>query len=36
PNASDEIIEEWLSSNVCRCTSYEEISKAIKYVLRGE
>ncbi|NEZ46743.1 (2Fe-2S)-binding protein [Clostridium niameyense] len=36
PNASDEIIKEWLSSNVCRCTSYEEISKAIKYVLRGE
>lgn len=32
PNASDEIIEEWLESNVCRCTGYQEIREAIKAV----
>lgn len=26
----EEIIEEWLQSNLCRCTSYEEIRKAVK------
>ncbi|WP_250674731.1 (2Fe-2S)-binding protein [Paraclostridium ghonii] len=36
PNASDDIIDEWLSSNLCRCTSYNEISKAIKWVLKKE
>lgn len=30
PNASDETIEEWLESNVCRCTGYQEIREAIK------
>lgn len=24
------IIEEWLQSNICRCTSYQEIRKAVK------
>ncbi|WP_088075287.1 MULTISPECIES: (2Fe-2S)-binding protein [Bacillaceae] len=36
PNAPDEIIEEWLKSNICRCTGYEEIEKAIKSVLRDK
>ena len=26
---SPEIIKEWLDSNICRCTSYEEIEQAI-------
>lgn len=33
PNATDEIIEEWLESNICRCTGYHEIREAIKSVL---
>ncbi|MCD8511902.1 MAG: (2Fe-2S)-binding protein [Bacillus sp. (in: Bacteria)] len=34
PNANDEIIKEWLESNICRCTGYEEIEKAVKFVLK--
>lgn len=34
-DAGDEIIEEWLQSNLCRCTSYEEIQTAVKSVLTG-
>lgn len=30
PNADDEMIEEWLESNICRCTGYYEIREAIK------
>lgn len=33
PNADDHIIEEWLESNICRCTGYEEIKEAVKSVL---
>lgn len=36
PDASDEVINEWLQSNICRCTSYQEISEAIKSVLKPE
>ncbi len=36
PNASDEVIEEWLQSNLCRCTGYEEIENAIKSILDGK
>lgn len=32
PNPSDEKIKTWLSSNICRCTGYAEIEKAIKSV----
>ena len=35
PNATDEMMEEWLSSNICRCTSYQEIKEAVKSVLKG-
>lgn len=35
PGAQEEVIEEWLQSNLCRCTSYEEIKNAIMAVLRG-
>lgn len=34
PDASDEIIEEWLQSNICRCTSYDEIKKAVKEAMK--
>ena len=30
PNANEYVIEEWLQSNLCRCTSYQEIRSAIK------
>jgi aerobic carbon-monoxide dehydrogenase small subunit len=30
PDADDETIEEWLRSNICRCTGYQEIKNAIK------
>lgn len=33
PDASDEVMQEWLQSNICRCTSYQEITAAIKSVL---
>ncbi|MFP3126770.1 (2Fe-2S)-binding protein [Ectobacillus funiculus] len=35
PNATDEMMEEWLSSNICRCTSYQEIKEAVTSVLKG-
>ncbi len=33
PDADEEVIQEWLQSNICRCTGYEEIGNAIKSVL---
>ncbi|MEH7106540.1 (2Fe-2S)-binding protein [Bacillus sp. JJ1764] len=36
PDADDETIKKWLQSNICRCTGYAEIEKAIKTVLRNE
>ncbi|MBY0099385.1 (2Fe-2S)-binding protein [Mesobacillus maritimus] len=33
PDADDSTIKEWLESNICRCTSYSEIEKAIKFAL---
>jgi carbon-monoxide dehydrogenase small subunit len=33
PNADDEVIEEWMQSNLCRCTGYQEIKEAVKDVL---
>ena len=35
-NPPDAVIDEWLQSNICRCTSYEEIGTAIRAVLSGE
>ena len=29
PDADDHTIKEWLSSNICRCTGYEEIKRAV-------
>lgn len=36
PNADDHTIKEWLQSNICRCTSYQEIHAAIHSVLRAD
>lgn len=33
PNADDTILQDWLQSNICRCTSYSEIEDAIKTLL---
>ena len=30
PNPDDYTIESWLQSNICRCTSYEEIGEALR------
>ncbi|MFB6363434.1 (2Fe-2S)-binding protein [Paenibacillus elgii] len=32
PHADEETIRLWLESNICRCTSYEEIRNAVKDV----
>ncbi|MEI5909251.1 (2Fe-2S)-binding protein [Bacillus spongiae] len=34
PDADDERIEDWLGSNLCRCTSYQEIKEAVSSVLK--
>lgn len=34
PDASNEVIEEWMSSNLCRCTGYEEIESAMKALIQ--
>lgn len=33
PDADEYAVEEWLSSNLCRCTSYNEIRKALTSLL---
>jgi aerobic-type carbon monoxide dehydrogenase small subunit (CoxS/CutS family) len=33
PNADEYVIEEWLQSNICRCTSYSEIKQAVQSLL---
>jgi carbon-monoxide dehydrogenase small subunit len=35
PDATDAEIRDWLESNICRCTGYEEIERAVQQVLRG-
>ncbi|MCL2336562.1 MAG: (2Fe-2S)-binding protein [Firmicutes bacterium] len=35
PNAEQSVIEEWLQSNLCRCTGYAEIKDAIQSILSG-
>ena len=36
PNADNRTIQEWLQSNICRCTGYEEIEIAVKAILNKE
>ncbi|PID14073.1 (2Fe-2S)-binding protein [Sporosarcina sp. P34] len=33
PDANEEIVEEWLQSNICRCTGYQEIKEVIHSLL---
>ncbi|MDT8299648.1 MAG: (2Fe-2S)-binding protein, partial [Spirochaetaceae bacterium] len=33
PDADNEIIREWLESNICRCTGYETIELSVKRAL---
>ncbi|HEX9062376.1 MAG TPA: (2Fe-2S)-binding protein [Clostridia bacterium] len=33
PDAEEYVIEEWLQSNICRCTSYEEIRNAVRSII---
>ena len=35
PDADDQKIQEWLQSNICRCTSYQEIETAIKSIMES-
>ncbi|MCH6264034.1 MULTISPECIES: (2Fe-2S)-binding protein [Neobacillus] len=35
PDADDTTIEEWMQSNLCRCTGYQEIRDAVKTVLQN-
>ena len=35
PDADDFVIEQWLQSNLCRCTGYGEIKDAVKAILTG-
>lgn len=34
PDADEFEMEKWLQSNICRCTSYQEIREAVKSVLK--
>lgn len=36
PDADEAIIQQWLQSNLCRCTSYNEIEMAIKLILQNQ
>jgi carbon-monoxide dehydrogenase small subunit len=33
PDAGDDVIREWLESNLCRCMGYLEIEAAVKAIL---
>lgn len=35
PNPSDERIREWMSGNLCRCTGYETIIRAVRRAAEG-
>jgi len=35
PGAAEYEVEEWLQSNLCRCTSYKEIREALKAVFQS-
>lgn len=34
PDAGDFTIEQWLQSNICRCTSYDEIRYAVSAIVK--
>ena len=36
PNPDDETIREWMESNLCRCTGYEGIERAIRHAGKNQ
>ncbi|WP_026694014.1 (2Fe-2S)-binding protein [Peribacillus kribbensis] len=36
PHADKAVIKEWMQSNICRCTSYQEIEEAVASILAEE
>ena len=36
PKEDDTSMVEWLDANICRCTNYQEIEGAIKYIVNNE
>lgn len=34
PNADDATIDDWLDSNICRCTGYQEIKETVKSLIQ--
>lgn len=34
PDATEKVVEEWLQSNICRCTGYQEIRDAVNTLLQ--
>lgn len=34
PDVNDAMIDEWLDSNICRCTGYEEIKQTVKQLVQ--
>ncbi|NLM84270.1 MAG: (2Fe-2S)-binding protein [Clostridiales bacterium] len=36
PDPPDHVIDAWLDSNICRCTSYAEIGRAVRSLLKGD
>lgn len=36
PKAEEHVVEEWLQSNLCRCTGYDEIKIAINSIIGNE
>src|SRR5690625_2928823 len=34
PNADEKEIDEWLDSNICRCTGYQEIKESVQELLQ--
>ncbi len=35
PDADEQMIQDWMESNICRCTSYQEMMEAIHSVKKG-
>jgi|SRR5690625_1692431 len=36
PQADDALIDEWMDSNICRCTGYQEIRETIKSLVQKD